>query len=77
MLGAHRGCIILTARTCQISPALVNQIDGAQVWATYAGYGQAGTSEVLHLAQLREQVQPAPMGGEARCAAAVDGDVAI
>ena len=35
MLGANRGCIILTARSCQISPNLVNQIDGAEVWARY------------------------------------------
>ena len=34
MLVANRGCIILTARSCQISPTSLNQIDGAEVWAT-------------------------------------------
>jgi hypothetical protein len=40
MLGVHRCCIISTARPCQIfqiSPNLLNQIDGAEVWATDAG----------------------------------------
>ena len=35
---ANRGCIIVTARSCQISPHLVNQIDGAQAWATWCSW---------------------------------------
>ena len=38
MLVANRACISLTARSCQISPDLVNQIDGAEVWATEASW---------------------------------------
>ena len=56
MLGVHRGCIILMAQSCQIfqiSPNRVNQIDGAEVWATWCSYGKSINS-ALHLEQSRE-----------------------
>ena len=34
-LVANRRCIIMTARSRQTSPDLVNQIDGAAVWAPW------------------------------------------
>ena len=41
MLEPNRGCVILTARSRQIPPDLVNQIDGAEVWAICAGWQRA------------------------------------
>jgi hypothetical protein len=52
----------------QISPDFVNQIHGAEVWATCAGYGQAGTSEVLHLCRCASKSNRLRWGrSEVRC----------
>ena len=46
MREANRGCIMLTARPRPILPDLVNQIDGAEVWATSVLSGHSKNAEV-------------------------------